>query len=451
MRPRALQWYAAVLPLLLSVAHVHADEPEATEQPEPANDEVSVSTETTTELLEAARAYDELIRELEVRGGPFDPGIAEALVSQGRALIESGDYAGAVAALERGLHVARVNEGLHDMRHAPIVELIIESNLALRNWDALDRNYEFLYWLYRRNYGTEGPRVVPFMEQFADRRLNAGLSDAGEGALNHFIKADDLYDAGIRAAQTGDAAEEERLKRLLAHSAVANFYISDLVLDTQLPLLDLREAMLENGRAVTETNPQVTRDRVSLDAFFKGDRAIVRMAGMTGARVAEDPLAHAETLVFHGDYLLGSRRKWDAMRRYEAAWAVLKEYSVRDADIARLFGEPRQLANLTTPYDDVPPSPQRGESGAIPPSPLEGEGSGEKRDSDPRTWVEAQFDVPASGWPANVRIVHARPEDDADLIRRGELAVLGVRYRPRFENGKPVDTRNVTLQYMFRQ
>jgi len=393
----------------------------------------------------------------------------------GRSYSKEGGHGDAVAALERALHIARVNEGLHNIRHARIVELIIDENLELRDWDALDRNYQFLYWLYRRNYGSEGPRVLPFLEQFARRRFEAFQQDAGSSALNHLIRADDLYDDAIDILDRDEAAHDARLINALYQRAVINYYIADTVSDTRFPFIAVREAMLENDRPVLEKDQLQTRARIAQDSFFKGELALKRIRRMTEANLARDPVTHAETLAFEGDYYLLFRRQWDAMRRYSAAWEVLREYHVAAGEIDRIFGTPRPLANLKAPF--VVPEREAGrehptlsfraerrtrrasgspvlpDGKAQPDSAETDSAEGDSVDADiyaGRDFVDAVFDVPASGWPANIRIAGTSAGDKPNLSHRGELAVAAVRYRPRFENGEPVDTRDVTLRYVFK-
>ena len=113
------------------------------------------------------------------------------------------------------------------------------------------------------------------------------------------------------------------------------------------------------------------------------------------------------------------------MPYYEKAYKVLLENNLSQENINLLFGKPRALKTLTLPGEEI------------------------REASSDLSYVEAILDVPSNGWPANIRITKTNPDGEEKLVRRGELAIAGVPFRPRFENGKPVDTRNVTFQYVF--
>ena len=113
------------------------------------------------------------------------------------------------------------------------------------------------------------------------------------------------------------------------------------------------------------------------------------------------------------------------MRDYKKAYKALVDQGVEANVFEGIFGQPRQVEPFTIPGKELPVN-----------------------SNDP--YVDAVFDVPSNGWPRDIIIVSTNPQGDASLNVRGKHAVAATRYRPRFEQGKPVDTKGINLRYVFR-
>jgi tetratricopeptide (TPR) repeat protein len=369
--------------------------------------------------------YEAEIAQLETQGGALDPRLVEPLLGLALQYRDTGRYRDAEVLLRRALHVRRVNEGLHRIEHRDLVELLIGIGQMLEDWESLDRDFQFLYWLHRRNYGDD-VRVVDVIERIADARLDAYRLAPGGRSLAHLVRADALCDDALAILKPRAEEHAARLIAMSYRSAVANYHLAEDFLDFKVSWREIRESLIETGRGTPmEVDEKQAREVLFRDSFAKGEVAIRRVVKLTGRDVDRAPLAHAEALVFMGDWYLLFRRKIDAMQRYRRAWQVLREHDVPAADIAAIFGEPKPLQTLT------PPGPA--EPGIVP----------------ERPWVEAVIDVPDSGWPANIRIRTVHPENEQRLQTRGYYAIAALRYRPRFANGEPVATEDVPLRYLF--
>jgi hypothetical protein len=414
-----------LLILLLAHAPVHAAEEAPAAAAPAAESETPVTPPeppTTPELAE----YESAISRLEAEGGPLNPRLAEPMISAAEILTDLGRFGDAVALLRRALQVRRVQVGLHSLSHVNILERIIENDFAMGDADALDRDYQHMYWIYQRNFGADDPRLVPLLEHIADQRVRAyHAAGRGNGTFHHAMVADQMNDRARAILENAPERREHRLA-VLQRVAVINYLIAKDALDPFVSIHEVRAAMLEAERPMYYNDGVLVREQIAEDAFYKGALAYKEARKLTREREAEDPATHAAMLAWEGDWYWVFRRKWDASRRYKEAWEVLAKNAVPAEAVARIFGQPRRLEPLTLPEQPETPRGYRG-------------------------WVDALIAVPATGWPEDIRVTDTFPPSRPELRDRGALGIAAIMYRPRMEDGKPVSTADVPIRYYFER
>jgi hypothetical protein len=368
--------------------------------------------------------FEEHAIALERDGGPYHPQLGETLVGLGRAQRDAGLLADAARTLARALHVARVNEGLHNPAHLPLLELLREVHAALGDADAVDRDYQQIYWIRRRNAGNDRTALLPVIAEIGRGRLLAYETAPAAAGLAHLVKADALFDLGrrIHSESGADGADFT----LFYHAALVDHRLALEMRRSRVGFHDLRAALIDNGREVSEVSEEQARETLFQEFFLEGEWIGRRIVALTAAREDAAPLAHAEALCFLGDYYLTFRRNVDAMQEYRRAREVLARHGL-DAQAGRLFGAPVPVMALDMPGARAVPAPAA-----------------------ERPFVDALLDVDDNGWPRNVRVLRTYPENDAGLAGRGARALLAWHYRPRFEGDRPVATRDVPARYVFR-
>jgi len=371
-------------------------------------------------------AHEVHIAELEASGGVYNPQLAEALLGLGQALRAEGLYPQAAETLQRALHIARVNEGLHNLAHIPLLQALLEVHGLLGDAEAMDRDYQQLYWVRRRNAGNERVALLPVIEEIGLGRLRAYEAAPAAVALNHLIKADALYDLARRLVNDQGDTSGITEQALFYHAAVVNHRLALEMRRSRVGFHDLRAAMIDNGREVFEVNEEQARESLFGQFFLEGEWITKEIVTRAGMHETNAPLPYAEALVFLGDYYLSFRRNVDAMQEYRRAMDVLRRHGLQ-THAERLFGAPELVTALRAPGDP-----------------------GNNVLNESSRYVEALVDISDSGWPENVRVQRTHPVmDDADLARRGERAIHAMHYRPRFMDGKPAPSRDVPARYVF--
>lgn len=184
--------------------------------------------------LTAIAEHEREVQALQAEHGVYHPRLEESLIELGLARGRAGERSEAVAALRRALQVRRVNHGLYDLGQTEILDLVIELERERRNWEAVADAYDYLHWLYRRNFAPDDPRLLPVLKRLRTWHFEAYSVDTGRSLNEHFYAARAVYRQAmdIVMAQTGDRrraicfwheaccdASEQRQKRCMRRYA----------------------------------------------------------------------------------------------------------------------------------------------------------------------------------------------------------------------------------------
>ena len=379
--------------------------------------------EATAPTRSIAR-YETRIAELEAAEGPHAPELFEVRQSLGLLHQQAGDHRQAIAILRDALQSVRVNEGLHSMSQVAILEAIIDSNLALDARDELRRNYEYLFWLYQRNYGDHNAGLVPVIKRVGQWYFDLYNFSPPNTTVEPLIAADDLYAKALKILPE-DAPPRDRAD-ILYKVAVINHHVAEDMQDPMLSHREIREAMIPHGRGSPYLNETAVRQYYADQSFHKGKRSLKRIIETYEKTLPDGLMDYARALVFMGDWLTVQRRVLEGARLYQRAWTALKEYNADQTQVDELFGDPQPIEQLPIP------------------------GEPETEAAEDSYYVDALLDVPKSGWPTNIRIQAIHPPEETTLIRRAERGIAATRYRPRYRNGQPVATTDIPLRFIFK-
>ena len=375
-------------------------------------------------LSRSITAYEKQIAELEAAEGPHAAGLVEARSGLGMLYQQAGDHGQAIAVLRDALQSVRVNEGLHSMSQVAILEAIIDSQVALGARDALRRDYEYLFWLYQRNYGERNAGLAPVIKKLGQWYFDLYNFSPPNTTVEPLIAADDLYAKALKILPE-DAPPRDRAD-ILYKVAVINHHVAEDVQDPMLSHREIREAMIPHGRGSPYLNEAAVRQYYADQSFYKGKRSLKRIVETYEKTLPDGIVDYARALVFMGDWLTVQRRVLEGGGLYQRAWAALEEHDADPALVDELFGEPHPIEQLPVPGEAEPQT---------------GAGS---------YYVDALLDVPKSGWPTNIRIQAVHPPEETALIRRAERGIAATRYRPTYRNGQPVATTDVPLRFVFK-
>ena len=369
-------------------------------------------------------AYKAEVAELQAAEGPHARQLIEVRRSLGMLQQQAGDHRQALASLQGALQAVRVNEGLYSMNQVAILEAIIDSNVAIGARDELRRNYEYLFWLYQRNYGDGNAGLVPVIKRVGQWYFDLYNFSPPNTSVEPLIAADDLYARALKILPK-DGPPRDRVD-ILYKVAVINHHVAEDMLDPMTSHREIRAAMLPHGRGSPYLNETAVRQYYADQSYYKGKRSLQDIVKTYEATLPAGVVDYARALVFLGDWLTVQRRVSEGARKYRQAWVALAEHGAGPAQVEELFGAPQPIEQLPVP------------------------GEAEIQADADSYYADALLDVPETGWPTNIRIQAIHPAEETTLIRRARRGIAATRYRPRYRDGQPAASTDVPLRFVFK-
>lgn len=161
--------------------------------------------------------YARLIEKLESDSGPFDARLREPLLALGAMLSKRGDYHEAVSYIERALYILRIDQGLYSEPQIAIIERLIELNVALEDWKAVDENFRYLELLYTRLFKQGGLKWDYGIAKVVDWHIIAINNNLGDGREEHLREANKLSKLRLVYAEQ-DESVDQRVIGVLRHN-----------------------------------------------------------------------------------------------------------------------------------------------------------------------------------------------------------------------------------------
>lgn len=393
----------------------------ATEAPPPPADGLNASeldesrlesdAEARAALQLDVRAYLEAVEALEEREGAFAPGLSEQLLGLGLALQRNGRHEQAIEVFKRGVHLARINEGLYSRRQLSLLQGEIASHVALGAFSLADERQRYLYRVQART-----------------------LSDTsrGQALMEHALWQRQAYEAGLSEEPYARLMRMWSLYRL----ALSEFVKSEGETSPELlpPLYGMLRAQYLLSGFVGETTSGRYRSRgifgdeesrqiAYRDESFKQGTAVIR--AIYDVRLAQESASSMDTIdstLMLGDWQLWHNKRNDAFATYGELYEELDTSDAAKAIRDEIFGTPKALPNIAGVR-------------AIP----------EPVDERPGRLL-LEFGVTDRGRVVDIERLDDNPHNDADAdnVMRRLRATL---FRPRFSDGLPVDTEGLRWAY----
>ena len=398
------------------------------EPPQQVGDVTDTAPDPET-LKKTVDQYEHSISELQQAHGVFYDRIGEELTGLGIAYRNLGQYPEALAAFNRALHISRVNNGLQNLQQLPILEQIIAINTATGDWAALDQNYQYLYWINRRSLGATDLRLLPVIDRLAGWHLNAYTLAVDPLSFNHLLSANTLFLDAAAIIETNYGPYDQRLINPLYGIAMANYQMAFHAYNSG-DYVDFRSSTTNPNRLELMLEEEGAIQELISHTYRTGKMAMLRVIDINAHNPDMPATARGTALIYLGDWYLLFNRRSTANETYALAYARLTESGMHKAEIDKLFEHPRSLPALQMPVvnqlDDA------------------------KEDND-NNYVLAKFDVSKTGKATNIEIIEAKPADDELIQRRAKDAIRATRFRPRLEDGQPVETTDVNIRYVFHE
>ena len=370
------------------------------------------------DYVNAEAAYMEALQLVEMNGGSMNAKLLDPLRGLGYTFAASGRHAAAIPVLDRALIVSRRNFGLFDSGQQGVLRQLAVSLTKLGRAPEAERHMTYLLRIGERAYGRDDPQLTPILCQ-----IGSWYSDVGNfgPAREQFRTAIEIV---TRKLGRSHLAAVEPLRGL------ARTYTQELLYST-LGIRTNREKVPTDADGSSNEHKAQNPRYIDPD----GEKALERALEIIESQPAPPRDVHIGTLVQLGDWRQIRHQSERAMPLYIRAAALLQSASTAPTDEAAQ--KDRQPELLSFPVRVYYPTPWLATRNQTIPD-----------DQVDETFVQVEFTVTREGEVTNARVV----EQNGTSRQAGESldAIRDARFRPRFENGQPVDTPGMTHREVFR-
>ncbi|MFO0450650.1 MAG: tetratricopeptide repeat protein [Pseudomonadota bacterium] len=368
----------------------------------------------------AEKTYVEALRLVEESQGATSRRLVAPLRGLANTYVAGGRKEAAIPLFERAVAIVRRSDGLFDPGQVALLEPLTEAYVSQGRWLDAEQAHQYQFRLAERQHGNT-TRLIPALT-----RLAKWYEETGRYTQARRTWARQYGIASDRKA--GDLAGAVNALRGMARTYKLEYqYGPEIIEDDANRAGDLSFRM-----DVTERDPFGRRVQSMSSGDFRLDpqgREFLEAAlAMFEKHDTPAPLATATLLVELGDWTLLSDRAARAQPFYERAWPLLP----RDENTAEKLRNP-----LLYPGQLLYRAPNSARRHASLPPDMVIERA-----------AVAEFTVTSEGRVRDARIVEGTA---SEAQRNAFLSALSrAVYRPRFVDGKPVETQNVRLRQTFR-
>ncbi len=370
-----------------------------------------------------ATSYQFYITDLESRMGPYAPGLSEQLLGLGMAYQKQGLHQQAAAIFKRGVHIARINDGLNSPAQIPLLQRMIQSLVAAGDYEAADERQYYLFRVQAQVYGRQSPQMALAMLERAEWERQAYNLSLGDTAFRRLLTMWELYSAALRniARQEGNLSTGllQPLEGLLQTQYLISTY-------TPQAAGGFQTGPASDGNFAEESRFSMIR----VSNYKQGQSVLTALREVYVYNEGENSPLPAETLVQLGDWHLWHQKRETARQTYTEAWNELSTLEDGKRLQQLYFGAPTLLPDLP------------GASGEpTPPDVVTG-------------YVTVSFSVTEKGRVKELEVVANEPKTEgAEIDESKSISLLRslkrLLYRPRLVAGEAVQTDEIIKRYAY--
>ena len=371
------------------------------------------------------REYNSAVEEIEYTGGAWDRALVEELFALGLLQQQQGDHDAAVKTFGRAIHVNRINDGLYTLQQIPHVESMLDSYLALKDWQNADDYNNYLFFIQRKAFGANDPRIIPVLDRLANWNLQAFDLGYGDFPGLRLSTAQILFRAAARMVGAHFGRSDERyvpLKTNIAKSAYMVSRYRNYATELQRPEFRITEDSLLRSLNQGGRGPV---------GFRSGENALLDIVDYYNEE-SSSRLDLAAAISNLGDWYVLFNQRRQAQESYNLAWQILAELDNCDELIQQFFGQVVPIPIFGRPTS----------LGTAVPNDFTREGLRS-------AYADVIFDVSAMGGVRNLRMQSEITEENSDQLSRLRREIRRSTFRPLIIEGQPVISRDHQFRYRY--
>ena len=144
----------------------------------------------------------------------------DPLLELGLAMQELEEHEQAVRYFKQARQVSRIHDGFYDEAQVILLEAIIESEMALKNWQAVDNHYTHMEFLYRKMYSIDDPQLEAGLQQVSGWLSYALSVNPVGNRIDQLRKANRIYRLRLQIAERTLEANDPKFGYLRENIAI---------------------------------------------------------------------------------------------------------------------------------------------------------------------------------------------------------------------------------------
>lgn len=363
------------------------------------------------------------VDEQEQADGPMAASLVQPLSGLAAAYLASDRYRDAISALRRGIHLARINGGLHTPDQVDMLEQLILTMIRQGDYAAADQQQDYLYRVkrWRKTHGS-GDTLQATM-RYADWMRGSYLADVDRQRFPRLVGLNDLYNEAIQEIEAAEGKDSPSLLPYLEGRADLSYLISVYPGEREGAFSIGAQASTDFSMAgEAQIRFWRMRDhnfRYGLEAL-KRKADILRTQNHSRQEIADSVLAIADWYQWH-------RRYAEAIRTYREAWGLMEQEESAVAWRTANLAAPLELPKNTVFNPGLIPL-------GIPNAAA----------------ISVRFDVNRHGEAKDIEVLTKTTEETEAAVTRAYHYLRNVRFRPGMKEGKVVRTEGVERTYNIR-
>ncbi len=365
-----------------------------------------LASSENTSAISLARSE---IQALEKQTNRYDDSLVQPLILLGRGLHAVSEYSEAIDVFSRARHLLRINRGLHDVSQTKILYLMAEAEYARGEIYQANSLQETATDIYTRAYGEESLMVLPGIFNLADWYLRT----------YNIYAARSIYEHAAQLSADADGWGSPNMIHSLR--GIHKTYMLERFQPPDMP----------KSEHPTAPEPRMYSQathikRMKVNDFAPGERALIDILKMLMTSENAAPREIALAKMDLADWYLLFEVYDRAFVIYEDIWGT----TLNDTEMSDVS---QQLTNPTPLYLPVPNDPF-----SLKYNRTENKSEG---------FVATSMTITDRGKPKQIKVIQSSPQgmlDEATII-----ALKKGRYRPAFNQGKPVVTKDVRYEHRF--
>lgn len=387
----------------------------------------------TSRLLDRARQledYRSAIARVEAEQGAWGAGLAEQLSGLGETYQVRGQHRDAIEIFDRAIHVSRINNGLYDLGQVPIIDRLLESLMARGQWEEVHKRHQYLYWLHKRNFGADDPRMLPVIDRLGKWYLNDYALNPNRRMMGQLVDAHNLFQQAIFIIDGTYGQEDLRLIEPLRGIVMSNWFFYNYTGGSSgISAMErdqfTRDIGPDQTHFVQDQNARYTQ--YMRNNYADGKQALVRMVEIYSKSPDAPPGAAAQAKIELADWEQLFDRRRAALALYEQAYQELMSDEKTRHLAHKAFAQPVALPALDLVEAEVA-----------------SESDGESNEQ----YVVVSFNVNRFGRAERVEVIETSPEGGSEHRTRIRRNLESTQFRPRMVDGVAVETPGLTQRYL---